>query len=97
MIPAGRVTTYRILAEAAGNAAACRAVGQILKRNPNPVAVPCHRVVCSDGGIGGYGGSVPGQIRRKVRLLRSEGVEITGGANPRIKFLPDVLFVDFRK
>jgi len=74
-IPKGRVTTYKELARALGNPKACRAVGNILARNPHPLKIPCHRVVRADGKIGGYksGG------RRKAKLLVDEDVEIRGG------------------
>ena len=51
-IPRGKVTTYKALGNALGNKA-YRAVGNALRHNPNPIIVPCHRVVCSDGSLGG--------------------------------------------
>lgn len=70
-IPKGRVTTYKAIAEALGTKA-YQAVGNAMNRNPNPVSVPCHRVVNSDGQLGGYAfGS-----ERKVELLVDEGVQI---------------------
>jgi len=78
-IPPGRVVTYKALAEAAGCRSA-RAVGQALKRNPDAPAVPCHRVIRSDGRIGGYQGSGTGAApQRKLALLRAEGVEFRDG------------------
>ena len=74
-IPVGKVTTYKTLAAAAGNPKAARAVGNILNKNPNLVSVPCHRVIRSDGKVGGY--SVGQQ--KKIELLRKEGVEICAG------------------
>lgn len=68
-VPRGRVTTYRQIAEALGTKA-YRAVGGAMRRNRNAPKVPCHRVVRSDGGVGGYS---KGQ-REKIRLLRMEGV-----------------------
>lgn len=53
-IPLGDVRTYKWVAAKAGNPKAARAVGQILKRNPYPLFIPCHRVVSSSGKIGGY-------------------------------------------
>jgi len=53
-IPLGEVKTYKWVAQKAGRQKAARAVGQILKRNPYPLIIPCHRVVRSDGDIGGY-------------------------------------------
>lgn len=74
-IPEGRVATYKTVAEALGNPKAYRAVGNVLANNPKPVEIPCHRVVKSDGKIGGYAmGS-----EKKKELLRSEGVEIKSG------------------
>lgn len=72
-IPAGKVSTYGDLAKALGNPLASRQVGRILGRNPNPIKVPCHRVVMSDGKIGGYfyGGD------RKRELLEEEGISFT--------------------
>lgn len=71
-VPAGTVTTYQALAQAAGRPRAYRAVGTILNGNPNLVVVPCHRVVKSSGEIGSY---VAGQ-EQKIRLLKKEGVAI---------------------
>lgn len=69
-IPKGKVCTYGQIAKAFGTSA--RAVGSIMHSNPAPVVVPCHRIVHSDGGIGGYSRGVG----IKIRLLRDEGVEI---------------------
>jgi methylated-DNA-[protein]-cysteine S-methyltransferase len=72
-IPAGKVSTYGDLAKALGNPLASRQVGRILGRNPNPIKVPCHRVVMSDGKLGGYFyGS-----NRKRELLEQEGISFT--------------------
>ena len=69
-IPAGKVSTYGDLAKALGNPLASRQVGRILGRNPNPIKVPCHRVVMSNGKVGGYAyGS-----DRKRQLLEKEGL-----------------------
>ena len=74
-IPEGKVTTYHELAKAVGKPNASRVIGQILNKNPNPVIVPCHRVVKSNGDLGGYAyGS-----RKKSKLLAEEGVEISKG------------------
>lgn len=53
-IPFGEVRSYKWVARQAGRPGACRAVGQILKRNPCPLIMPCHRVVKSDSKPGGY-------------------------------------------
>ena len=69
-IPAGQVMTYKEVAVAAGNPKAARAVANIMAANYDP-AVPCHRVIRTDGGLGGYN---RGGIRAKAKLLKSEGV-----------------------
>jgi len=74
-IPFGEVSTYRGVATAAGNAAATRAAGSALGSNPVPVVVPCHRVLRTGGGLGGYGGG----LDKKEFLLRLEGAPITDG------------------
>lgn len=71
-IPKGKVTTYREIAHALGTKA-YRAVGQAMNRNPNLVRVPCHRVVKSNGEVGGYAGG----LSRKIELLRQEGVDVS--------------------
>ena len=53
-IPFGQVRSYKWVAKKSGSPGACRAVGQILKRNPYPLIIPCHRVVNSDRKAGGY-------------------------------------------
>ena len=73
-IPAGKVSTYGDLAKALGSPLASRQVGRILGRNPNPIKVPCHRVVMSDGTVGGY---FYGSDRKK-ELLEKEGISFTG-------------------
>lgn len=77
-VPKSKVTTYKILAEALGTKA-YRAVGQAMRCNPYAPIIPCHRVVSSDGGLGGYSGAIKlnsKEIRKKIRLLRKEGVEV---------------------
>ncbi len=71
-IPRGQVATYAEIAKRIGKPKAVRAVGQALRRNPIPIAVPCHRVIASDGTLGGYAGKLGD--KRKVALLRLEGV-----------------------
>ena len=73
-IPQGRVATYGDIAKAIGHPKACRAVGRILNGNPNPVTVPCHRVVMSNGTIGGYAFGKS----KKRELLQREGVLFDG-------------------
>ncbi len=72
-IPEGRVTTYAELARAVGKPRASRMIGRILNRNPNPIIVPCYRVVKSDGCVGGYAYGAAA----KRRLLEKEGIQIT--------------------
>ena len=77
-VPKGKVTTYKALAQAAGTKA-YRAVGQAMRCNPYAPIVPCHRVVASDGSIGGFRGtrnSKSKEIGEKIKMLRREGVEI---------------------
>jgi methylated-DNA-[protein]-cysteine S-methyltransferase len=69
-IPFGQVSTYRDVAAAAGSERATRAAGNALGSNPMPIVVPCHRVLRSGGGLGGYTGGVD----KKERLLAIEGV-----------------------
>jgi methylated-DNA-[protein]-cysteine S-methyltransferase len=88
-VPRGRVTTYKALADALSTKA-YRAIGQFMRHNPYAPAVPCHRVVASDGTIGGFSGHTSGMaIAQKIRMLRKEGVKITCG---RIINFPAVLF-----
>lgn len=70
-IPRGRVSTYKIVAQKL-NSKAYRAVGNALNKNKTPILIPCHRVVKSDGEIGGYSRG----IKEKIKLLREEGVEV---------------------
>ncbi|MFL6488102.1 MAG: MGMT family protein [Nitrososphaera sp.] len=73
-IPEGKVSTYGDIAKALGHPRASRAVGRILNRNPNPAVTPCHRVIMSDGKIGGY---AFGKMRKK-ELLNKEGLCFIG-------------------
>ena len=68
-IPYGKTVSYAELAEISGHPGAYRAAGNANGRNPIPIIIPCHRVVRSDGGIGGYSLG----IELKTRLLRLEG------------------------
>jgi methylated-DNA-[protein]-cysteine S-methyltransferase len=70
-IPAGQTRSYKWIAEQIGKPGAVRAVGSALGRNPFAPAVPCHRVIKSDGGLGGF--SAAGGPAAKLRLLRKEG------------------------
>ena len=68
-IPYGEVSTYAAVAAAAGSPRASRAAGNALAGNPIPIVIPCHRVLRSGGGLGGYAGG----LDRKTRLLTLEG------------------------
>ncbi|MFH0819958.1 MAG: MGMT family protein [bacterium] len=74
-IPRGKVTTYKEIAKALGNKNLARVVGNILNKNPKPIAVPCHRVVKSDGNLGGFSLG----IKKKIELLKKEGLQIKAG------------------
>ncbi|MCM8778524.1 MAG: MGMT family protein [Candidatus Omnitrophica bacterium] len=67
-IPKGEVRTYKWVAEKIGKPRAYRAVGQALKKNPKLLIIPCHRIICSDGSLGGYAKG----IKVKERLLKKE-------------------------
>ena len=71
-IPKGRVTTYKILARRLNSPLGYRAVGNACHRNPNPITVPCHRVICNDGSLGGFAGG----LKKKKLLLQKEGILI---------------------
>ena len=89
-VPKGKVTTYKLLAEKLGTKA-YRAVGTALKNNPYAPEVPCHRVVRSDGNVGGFMGKTSGEeILKKIRMLRSEGIEVI---NSSIVNFEKVLFL----
>ncbi|MGC8496269.1 MAG: methylated-DNA--[protein]-cysteine S-methyltransferase [Candidatus Micrarchaeia archaeon] len=68
-VPPGSVTTYKDIANAIRKPDAVRAVGSALSRNPLPIAVPCHRIIRSDGKLGGY---AFGGIKAKISLLNKE-------------------------
>ena len=83
-VPEGRVTTYKELAKALGTRA-YRAVGQAMNRNPRLIEIPCHRVVCSNGELGGY---VLG-VEKKIELLQKEGVVLKGN---RVEGMEGILY-----
>ncbi len=66
-IPVGSTLSYKEVAELAGSPRAFRAVGSLMRKNQDP-GVPCHRVICSDGSLGGYNGG----IEKKRALLEAE-------------------------
>jgi methylated-DNA-[protein]-cysteine S-methyltransferase len=71
-IPYGEVRSYKWVAERIGKPSACRAVGHSLAANPLPLIIPCHRVICSDGSPGGFGGRT-GNVQTKLMMLSLEG------------------------
>lgn len=68
-IPKGRTRTYRWVAEQLGDPGLARAVGNALSRNPYAPDVPCHRVIKSDGTLGGFAWG----LKKKLEMLREEG------------------------
>ena len=83
-IPRGKITTYSIIARKLKTSP--RAVGQALKRNEHPIIIPCHRVVKSDGSLGGS----TSEKYSKKDLLQKEGIKIR---NKKIEKFKKVLFV----
>ena len=71
-IPIGTVKSYSEVAKAIGKPRAIRAVANAIAKNPYPFKIPCHRVIRSDGSLGGYSGK--GGIKTKKFLLKKEGV-----------------------
>ena len=87
LIPRGKVTTYKALADFIGCGSAI-AVGQALKRNPFAPEVPCHRVIKTDMSIGGFFGKTEGEkISEKLLLLEEEGVEFVNKQLKSASFL----------
>ncbi len=74
-VPFGELTTYGELARALGKPGASRAIGGVMAKNPIPIVVPCHRVVASDGSIGGFSGGL--ELKRKLQT--HEGLTPGGG------------------
>ncbi len=80
-VPIGKVTTYKSLALAL-NTKAYRAVGNAMNKNPYAPQVPCHRVINSNGKLGGFATG----LNNKIKLLKEEGVEINGKSIDLKKF-----------
>ena len=78
-VPAGRTVSYQDIARAVGKPSAYRAVGTATGRNPVGIAVPCHRIVRADGGLGGYGGG----LHRKEWFLEHERTHLPVNGNGR--------------
>lgn len=89
-IPLGYISTYKEIAKQIGKPKAYRAVGTALSINPYAPIVPCHRVVKSDGSLGGFFGSVGKKLlKKKQKLLEKEGIKFT---NEKIKDFEKKLF-----
>lgn len=71
-IPKGKVLTYKEVARLAGRPKAYRAVGNILNKNTDMKKVPCHRVIRSNGHVGGYANGP----KNKIKILKSEGFNV---------------------
>jgi methylated-DNA-[protein]-cysteine S-methyltransferase len=82
----GQTRTYRELAEQVGRPGAARAVGSVMAGNPVPLIIPCHRVLRTDGGFGGF--SAPGGIATKQKMLRHEQAVRTPAPIPTFRRLP---------
>ena len=74
-IQGGKVTTYKELARITKTSP--RAIGMIMKTNPDPKSCPCYKVVGSDGRLVGYSGK--GGLRTKIKLLKKDGIKIVDG------------------
>ena len=81
-VPRGKVTTYKALAHAM-KSKAYRAVGTAMKKNPYSPKIPCHRVVKSDGEVGSFASGT----KKKIAMLKKEGVEIKKGKIDLKKYL----------
>ena len=73
-VPCGKVTTYKALASAL-KTKAYRAVGNAMNKNPNAPEVPCHRVVKSNGEVGGFASGT----KNKIAMLKKEGIDVKNG------------------
>ena len=73
-IPKGEVRTYKEIAVAIGKPNSARAVANACGKNPTPIEIPCHRVIRSDGSLGGYSGK--GGVSTKRKLLKREGISL---------------------
>jgi len=81
-VPKGKITTYKEISRAI-HTKAYRAVGNVMNKNPYAPKVPCHRVVNSDGSIGGFASGT----KNKIKMLKREGIEVVNGKINLKKFL----------
>ncbi len=75
LIPKGKTMTYKEVAIGIKKPKSARAVANACARNPYPIIIPCHRIIKSNGNIGGY--SAKGGVKRKIKLLLKEGAKIS--------------------
>jgi len=88
-IPSGKVSTYGAVAKALGNKQYARAIGKYMNKNPDADTMPCFKIVCSDGRLGGFGLGIEDKIRR----LQEDGVQVKDG---KIVDFTSVFFDDFK-
>ena len=88
-IPKGRVSTYGAVAKALGNKGYARAAGKYMNKNPDADTMPCFKIVCSDGTLGGFGLG----INDKIRRLNEDGVKVEDG---KIVNFKKVFFDEFK-
>ena len=69
----GRTATYKDIATSVGRPGAARAIGVVMSKNPIPLIIPCHRVIRTGGGLGGFSGA--GGVGMKKKMLELEGLE----------------------
>ncbi len=81
-VPKGKVTTYKAIAKKL-NSNAYRAVGNAMNKNPHAPKVACHRVIKSDGSVGGFASGT----KNKIKMLKAEGIEIKKGKIDLKKYL----------
>ena len=84
-VPKGKITTYKLLGEAVGLKNSARFIGQVMAKNPNPIKVPCHRVISSNGELRGYALG----LKKKKQLLTKEGIKIK---NQKVSNFKDFLY-----
>lgn len=82
-IPKGKISTYGLVAKALNKPKASRAVGRALHVNPFAPKVPCHRIIRSDGSLGGFAGGE----KKKLFLLKKEGIKVKEGKIDLNKYL----------
>jgi len=83
LIPKGKISTYQEIARALGNPRTARAVGNALNKNPYAPQVPCHRVIKSNGEVGGFASG----SQKKIALLEKEGITIKNKRLSLAKYL----------